>query len=71
MILKSLVTRMKNQFNVAVAEVDGMDLWQSSVLAVAAIGRETKPVNEVLDRVINFVESGHDIQITDHSISIL
>ncbi len=71
MILKSLVTRIKNQFNIAIAEVDGMDLWQSSTLAVAAVGRETKQINEVLDLVVNFINSVHGVELTDHSLTII
>lgn len=71
MVLKSLLTRMRSQFNVSVAEVDGMDLWQTSSLAVAAAGRETKQVNEVLDRVQNFIESIHGVEIMNHSLTIL
>ena len=71
MILKSLVTRIRNQFNVAIAEIDGMDLWQTSSLAIAAVGRETKQVNEVLDRVTNFAESVRGVEIINHSLSIL
>lgn len=70
-ILKSLVTRIRNRFNVTVAEIDGMDLWQVSSLVVAAVGRETKQVNEVLDHVTNFVESLRDVEITNHFLSII
>lgn len=69
-ILKSLIMRIRNQFNVAIAEVDGMDLWQASSLVVAAVGRETKQVNEVLDRVTNFIQSLRDVEIMNHSLSI-
>ena len=69
-ILKSLVTRIRNQFNVAIAEVDGMDLWQASSLVVAAVGKETKQINEILDHVTNFIQSLHDVEITNHSLSI-
>ncbi len=70
-ILKSLVTRIRNQFNAALAEVDGMDLWQTSSLAVAAIGRETKQVNEILDYVTNFIHSVHGVEIVNHFLTIL
>ena len=70
MILKSLVTRIRNQFNVTIAEIDGMDLWQTSSLAIASIGRETKHVNEILDHVTDFIWSIRDVEIIDHSLSI-
>lgn len=62
--------RIRNQFNVAIAEVDGMDLWQASSLVVAAVGRETKQVNEILDHVTDFIRSLREVEITNHSLSI-
>jgi len=70
-ILKSLVTRIRNQFNVSVAEVDGMDLWQTSTLAIATAGRETKFINEILDRVMDFIRSVREVEITNQSLCIL
>ena len=31
-VLKSIITRVKNNFNVAIAEVDYQDKWQRAVL---------------------------------------
>ena len=62
-LLKSLVTRMRKQFNVSVAEIDGMDLWQTTTLAVAAVGRETKRVNQILDYVSGFVNHERGVEI--------
>lgn len=36
-VVKSLKDRLRSRFNVAVAEIDGMDTWQWSVLAVATV----------------------------------
>ena len=63
MLLKSLLDRVRKQFNVSIAELDGMDLWQSSVLAIAAVGGETKRVNQILDYVAEFIKSQRDIEI--------
>ena len=63
LVLQSLTSRMRKQFNVAVAEVDGMDLWQASTLAIAAIGNETKRVNQILDFVLDFVRGERSVEI--------
>ena len=62
-LLKSLVDRIRKQFNVSIAEIDGMDLWQTSSLAVAAVGGETKRVNQVLSFVAEFVRGEREIEI--------
>lgn len=63
LVLKSLTDRLRKQFNIAVAEVDGMDLWQASTLAIAAVGNETKRVNQILDYVHDFVRAERPVEI--------
>ena len=62
-LLKSLVSRIRREFNVSVSEVDGMDLWQTSTLAVAAVGSQTKHVNQVLDRLAEYIRHQAKLEI--------
>ena len=71
MLLKSLVSRIRKQFNVAVSEVDGMDLWQTTTLAIAAVGGETKRVNQILDYVLEFVRGERSIEIMKQQMEFL
>jgi uncharacterized protein YlxP (DUF503 family) len=38
-IIKSLKDRIKNKFNVSIAEIDGNDLWQRCVLGAACVAK--------------------------------
>ncbi|MEK7238222.1 MAG: DUF503 domain-containing protein, partial [Nitrospirota bacterium] len=55
MIIKSLKDRIRNKFNVSIAEVDANDLWQRSVLGVACVANETKIINAILNEVRSIV----------------
>ena len=70
MVLKSLTDRIRRQFNVSVAEIDGMDLWQSSTLALAAVAGETKRVNQLLDLVLNFIHEEHEVRVVRHQLEL-
>ena len=70
MILKSLVTRMRKNFNISVAEIDGMDLWQSSVLVVAAVGGEKQFVDQTLNYVTDFVRGEREVEMTNQQMEI-
>ena len=48
-----------------------MDLWQVSTLAIAAVGRETKHVNEVLDKVLNFIREERQVEITSEQMEFI
>ena len=51
--IKSLKDRLGNRFNASVAEIDGMDNWQQSVIALCIISND-KPY---LDRQYSLVEA--------------
>ncbi|MDA8336918.1 MAG: DUF503 domain-containing protein [Peptococcaceae bacterium] len=55
-LLKGVIERLRSRFNVSVAEVDGMNLWQRSTVAVALVGNQPGHVTEVLEKILRFVE---------------
>ena len=71
-LLRSAIDRVKARFNVSVAEVAENDLWQKSVVGVAAAGNERAFVNETLDKVAEFVGGMHggQLQILDRALEI-
>jgi uncharacterized protein YlxP (DUF503 family) len=71
-ILRSAIDRVKARFNVSIAEVGGNDLWQRSVVGVAAVGNDHAFVNETLDKVAGFIASMHGGQllVTDRQMEI-
>jgi len=72
-LVRSAVDRVRSRFNVSVAEVADNDLWQRSVLGVAAVGNDRAFVNETLDKVAGFVASMHggQILVTDRDLEIV
>ena len=66
MIVKSLKTRIRNDFEVSAAEVDGQDLLQRARLGVAAVGPEQAPLDALLQHVLRFVEENLDGEILDY-----
>lgn len=56
-VLKSIQSRVGNQFNVAVTECEGQDLWQSAVLGFAAAGTTQPGVERILSSVVDFIDS--------------
>src|SRR5512142_3270637 len=71
-LLRSAIDRVKAKFNVSIAEVGDNDLWQRSVVGVAAVGNDHAFVNETLDKVADFIASMHggQLQVTDRTMAI-
>ena len=56
-ILKSIKTKIRNKFNVSVAEIENNDKWQRSSLGFAVVSNDRKIIDSTLNKVINFIES--------------
>ncbi len=71
-ILKSVIARLKNRFNVSVAEVDNNDRWQLATIGVCCVSNDSKFSNQVLSKVVDFiVNSRSDAELVDYEIEIL
>jgi uncharacterized protein len=71
-VLKSVISRVRNSFNVAIAEVDDQDTWQLAALGIACISNDAQLNNRVLSKVVDFItQSRLDIEILDYQIEII
>ncbi len=71
-VIKSITTRVRNKFNVSIAEVDDHDLWQLATLGICCVSNNSRQTNEVLSKVVDFVTQGRfEIEILDYEIEIL
>lgn len=71
-VVKSLVERVRHRFNVAVAEVDEHEVWNAAVIGVACVSTSSGHAEEILNHVVNFVDSGHgDAELIDSSMEIM
>ena len=64
-VIKSVKDRLRNNFNVSVAEVDNQDIWKTATLGVAVISGDTAYANGVLSRVQDAVGGLRDAIMTD------
>ncbi len=71
-ILKSLIARLRHEFNVSVAEVDAHDAWQRAVLGVACVSVSRDYAQGLLQAVADAVEHWRlDCDVVDYDIELL
>ena len=69
---RSLTDRIRNQFNVSVAEVEDNDLWQRLTLGVSCVSNDSGHAHEILSKVVSFVESVRgDFEVLDVETEII
>ena len=66
MVVKSLKTRIRNEFGVSAAEVGHQDLLQRAQLGVAAVGPDQQPLDALLQHILRFVEENLDGELLDY-----
>lgn len=54
--LKPLLHRLRQEFNLAVAEVGAQDAWQSAWVACATVSSDGGHVEQILQQVVSWVE---------------
>ncbi len=70
-ILKRVIARVKNKFNVSIAEVGNHDLWQSAQIGFCIVGNDKRFINSSLDKVVHFIEELNSAEIVKSEIELL
>ena len=71
-VVKSIVTRLRNNFNVSVAEIDDHDLWQLITLGICCVSNNRRYTNQVLSKAVSLVNNGRfDVEMMDYEMEIL
>ncbi len=70
-VVKPILARVRDRFNVSAAEVDDLDLWHNSTLAFACVSTDADYAHGLLTKVVNFIEESHfDANILDFQIEL-
>jgi uncharacterized protein YlxP (DUF503 family) len=70
-ILRRIKDRVRNNFNVSIAEVDHNDLWQRTTLGVSVVANQRQFANQVLSGVVDLVGKVNGVQMLDYTIELL
>jgi uncharacterized protein YlxP (DUF503 family) len=71
-VLKSLMARIHNRFNVAAAEIDSHDSWQLASIGIACVSNDERHADQVLATVVAFIRHERlDAEIIDYSTEIM
>ncbi len=54
-VVRSLVRRLRNQFNVSVAEVEYQNRWQVCGLGIGCVTSDARHADETLNKVLNYI----------------
>lgn len=70
-VLKSIIQKTRQKFNVSISEVDAQDLWQRAVLGICSVGNDQQVVNSALDKVVQFIEQTQLAEVADSTLEFI
>ena len=56
-IVKSIISRLQNRFNISIAEVDHQDSKVCAGVAIAIVSNDSLFINQQFDSIINFMQN--------------
>jgi uncharacterized protein YlxP (DUF503 family) len=71
-VIKSIISRLRNQFNISIAEVDDNDLWQVATLGISCVSNNDQHVEETMSKIMNFIVHNYpEAEIVNQETEIL
>ncbi|HEU4751880.1 MAG TPA: DUF503 domain-containing protein [Armatimonadota bacterium] len=70
-VVKSMVEGLRNRFNVSAAEVDHLDVWRRATVGIACVSNSQPFTDQVLNKVVDWVEANPRVNVTNVEIEFL
>lgn len=71
MIVKSIIGKLQNKFNISIREVENQDLHQRISIGIVKIDLSSKDSDQSKEKIINFIEENCDAEIIDIESEII
>ena len=63
MIVKSIISKLQNKFNISVCEIENQDIHNLITIGIAGIALDSKVCDSTIDNIINYIEDITDAEI--------
>ena len=71
-IVRSVSDRVRNRFNVSIAEVEDNDNWHLLTIGICCVSNNARHANEVLSKVVDYITALRlDAELVDYQVEIL
>lgn len=70
-VIKTIINKIRNNFNASVAEVGSNDIYQRAEIGITLVGSDQPLVNSKLDKIINLADSLGLAELVDSEIEII
>lgn len=64
-VLKRILKRLQNEFNIAVSELEYQDLWQRTRIGLVTIASDKVIAEQTMQQALDFIDSFPEIERTE------
>lgn len=62
-VVKSIITKIKQRYNVSIAEIDNQDDWHRATIGIAGVANSQKKAEQELQKALKMLESNYQIEV--------
>lgn len=70
-IVKSIIARIRNQFNASVAEIGANDVYHQAEIGISLVGNDRQVINSKLDKIFNMADALGLAEMIDTELEII
>ncbi|HDP69213.1 MAG TPA: DUF503 domain-containing protein [Actinobacteria bacterium] len=69
-IVKSIIHKVRNRYNVSISEMDNNDLWQRTLIGISCVSKTENNVKNLFEKIEKEIFDTHLVNKIDKKISI-
>ena len=70
-VLKKILKRTQNEFNVSIAETGNLDNYKLAEIGFAVVGNDSRYINGKVDQLLMFIDKLHAAEMLNSKIEIM
>ncbi len=70
-VVKSMISRLRNTFNISAAEVGSNDIYQKAEIGFSLVGNDSSLINSKIDKIFNMAENLGLAEIIETEMEII
>jgi len=67
-VIQSLISKLKRNYNIAVAEIENQDLWQRADIGIVSINTSGSELNKTLNNIVDYISNYGFTEIINYRI---
>jgi uncharacterized protein YlxP (DUF503 family) len=69
--VKSIIQKIRNSFNISIAEVGSNEIYQKAEIGIALVGNDRQLMNSKIDKLLNLIDDIGLAEIVDTEMEII